>query len=179
MIRQPDGVGAGRLVFFYAEAHREDPHPDASGILVLPRPHAREVVTLRRSREGFHLRRRVQPEVLEPRRPLRPARYEGEFPILPDGNLTRRWTEHRYFETFPPQQPGRADEGMARERKLRTRREDSESAALGVVHEDRLREAEVRRHSLAFVLRYLAPVEEDAERVAAGAVLADKDFQYV
>jgi hypothetical protein len=65
------------------------------------------------------------------------------------------------------------------ERELRGRGEDAQLAALRVLHEDGLRETEVRRHALAVFLRHLVAVEEHAQRVAAGAALADEDLKDV
>jgi hypothetical protein len=65
---------------------------------------------------------------------------------------------------------------MPGERKLRRRGEDAKFAAMWVVHEHRLREAEVGGHALPPALRHCPAVEEHAERVAARPVFADKDL---
>ena len=70
------------------------------------------------------------------------------------------------------QQPRRADQRVARERQLDLRGEDPHLAALGVVDEHGLGEAEVARDRLALGLGHLGAVEEHAERVAAAAVAA-------
>ena len=53
------------------------------------------------------------------------------------------------------------------------------SAALAVVDEHRLREAELARDRLAPIVRHLRAVEEHAERVAAAAVRGAEDPQDV
>jgi hypothetical protein len=95
------------------------------------------------------------------------------------GNLARRRTQHRSLEAFLRQEPGRADQRVAGEGELRPRREDTQCASLAIFDEHRLGETEVRRNALPIFLRHLAAFEEHAQRVAAGAILADEDLKDV
>src|ERR687894_734044 len=76
---QPDGVGSGGFVFFYADAHREHPRADTPGPLVFPGPHPRGVVSAGRTLEGLHLGGGGELDVLVCRRPLGPPRDKGEI----------------------------------------------------------------------------------------------------
>src|SRR4051812_44010907 len=65
---------------------------------------------------------------------------------------------------------------MARERYELGGGVDLDAARLGVVDEDGLRVIQLGRHRLALFAGNGPAVEEDAERVASGAILANEDL---
>src|SRR5918998_1040918 len=171
---QPDGVGPGRFVFVYTQPHRKHPGAHVSSLLVFPGPHPHEVVAVGRACKRLYSGGGGELDVLERRRPLGPPGDKGDIALYPDGNLAGRRTQRRNVEAFACQEPGCTDQRVAGERELLLWREDAQPALLGIFYEHRLGEAEVRRDPLAVIFGHLPAVEEDPQRVAAGAPVADE-----
>lgn len=170
--------GAGCLVLDDAGCGDEGAGVDRSRSLVDPSPGV-DVRVLRRRGQGAHLSRRVEPAVLEPRRPLWVGGDVGRGVLIPHPNLSRRWQQRLHRRPFPRQQPGGADGGVAGERKLYLRRVDAHPRGGAIVDEDRLAEAELRSDRLPRRLRHPVAFEEDTKRVAPLAVLVDEDTEDV
>ena len=132
-----------------------------------------------RTLKRLHLGRGAEADVLEGRSPLRPPGDEGEVSLDFGGNLARWRAQHRNLNPVLRQEPGCADQRVAREGELRPRREDAQLAPLPVLDENRLGEAEVRSDVLAVFLRHLAAFEEHAQGVASGTSFADEDLEHV
>lgn len=104
---------------------------------------------------------------------------EGYVALDPGRNFTGGRMQNRHLRTLSRQEPGGADQRVSGERQLGLWCEDAKFAGFGMVDEDRLREAEVRRDPLAFVLRYIVAFQEHPEWVASGAFVADEYFEDV
>ena len=116
----------------------------------------------------------VELDPLELRRALGIGADPGRVALAPGRDLSRRRAQD-----VDAEQPAGADERMPGERQLDRRGEDAQLAARGVGDEHRLRVAEIRRDRLQLVVGEPVARPEDAEQVAAGAVVAGEDAEHL
>src|SRR5215210_7318758 len=98
---QQDGVSAGRLVLFYAQPQWEHTRAYVAHLLVFPGPRPHEVVTVGGTRELVYRGGRIELDVLEWGRPLRPARDVGKVVLGPHRDFARRGTQDRRSRSLP------------------------------------------------------------------------------
>src|SRR5215207_3821638 len=98
---QQDGVSAGRLVLFYAQPQRKHTRAYVAHLLVFPRPRPHEIVTVGGTRELVYCGGRIELDVLEWGRPLRPAKDVGKVVFGPHRDFARRRAKSRRSRSLP------------------------------------------------------------------------------
>src|SRR6478672_1334008 len=170
---------ARRLVLDDPVVRREVARPEDAGLLVDPGPDVDASLAQPRTRERLDIGDGGEPPALVVVGPFGARPDPCPLRVVPACHLAGRRVERGDRPAALPQEPGRPDGGVPGERQLRGGREDPHCARVPVVDEDGLGEAEPRRDRLPPLRGDRAAVEEDAERVAASAVLPDEDPEHV
>src|SRR5579862_828797 len=169
-----DGCRPGRLVLGNADEAGEVAAADHARRAIDPGPGVPRRLVRRRSAQGLDVGRAGQLGQGDRMDPFGPCPDPAHVVLRPGGHLPGDQPELVHRPPDVGQQPGRADARMAGEGQLAARGVDPDSPRRGILDEDGLAEAKLRRDPLAVVRIDRAALDEDTQGIAECAIRVDE-----